>query len=287
MIGLLVFQARRTAMRRKVQRHNAVVRLRPVGEQRPAPYLSPAFEERKAAAPVSQLYYSNSNSYDCSIQPGTDLRSPTRAAVQPMTTSYSTLPSVHDPATRPPPPPSYFDQDAHVAHAAATSHGAVPRAAAFSLIDAPPHDESRHFLAFRTLDEFRHFFATRRPAQPPLQPLCPGQLLLEGGASYGGGAALPTPFATPKVQFSGVTPNTTLRFGGASASTTAAPPTAAPPTAAAPAATAAQQTPSSFPADGDDAHSIRGLGRMRASLLDSLRAERSKLERERAMLGRM
>jgi len=138
-----------------------------------------------------------------------------------------------------------------------------------------------------TLDEFRHFFATRRPAQPPLQPLCPGQLLLEGGASYGGGAALPTPFATPKVQFSGVTPNTTLRFGGASASTTAAPPTAAPPTAAAPAATAAQQTPSNFPADGDDAHSIRGLGRMRASLLDSLRAERSKLERERAMLGRM
>jgi hypothetical protein len=98
---------------------------------------------------------------------------------------------------------------------------------------------------------------------------------------------LPTPFATPKVQFSGVTPNTTLRFGGASASTTAPPPTAAPPTAAAPAATAAQQTPSNFLADGDDAHSIRGLGRMRASLLDSLRAERSKLERERAMLGRM
>ena len=158
-----------------------------------------------------------------------------------------------------------------------------------------------------TLDEFRHFFASRRPAQQPLQPLYPGQLLLEGGASYGdgaasyggasygggsyggaapppgasygGGAALPTPFATPKVQFSGVTPNTMLRFGGTSAATTAAPTTEV--------ATAAQQTPSSFPAGGDDAHSIRGLGRMRASLLDSLRAERSKLERERAMLGRM
>ena len=130
-----------------------------------------------------------------------------------------------------------------------------------------------------SLDEFRHFFASRRPAQQPLQPLYPGQLLLEGGASYGGGAALPTPFATPKVQFSGVTPNTMLRFGGTSAATTAAPTTEV--------ATAAQQTPSSFPAGGDDAHSIRGLGRMRASLLDSLRAERSKLERERAMLGRM
>jgi hypothetical protein len=35
-----------------------------------------------------------------------------------------------------------------------------------------------------------------------------------------------------------------------------------------------------------DEHAIRGLGRLRASLLDSLRAERSKLERERAMLGR-
>jgi len=143
MIGLLVFQARRTAMRRKVQRHNAVVRLRPVGEPRPAPYLSPAVEERKAAATpamqppyssanASQLYYGTSNSYGCSMQPGTDLWSPTRATVQPMTNSYSTLPSAHDPATRPPPPPSYFDPDAHVAHAAAKSHGAVPlpRAAA-------------------------------------------------------------------------------------------------------------------------------------------------------------
>ena len=36
---------------------------------------------------------------------------------------------------------------------------------------------------------------------------------------------------------------------------------------------------------GDD-QAMAGLGRLRASLLDSLRAERSKLERERALLGR-
>ena len=144
MIGLLVFHAKRTAMRRQVLRHNAVVRLRPVGEQRPAPYLTPAVEERQAAATpsmpppyssanASQLYYGTSNSYGCSMQPDTDLWSPTRAAVQPMTTSYSTLPSAHGSATRPPPPPSYFDQDALVAHAAAVpllSRAALPGAAA-------------------------------------------------------------------------------------------------------------------------------------------------------------
>lgn len=39
-------------------------------------------------------------------------------------------------------------------------------------------------------------------------------------------------------------------------------------------------------AAGGDDQGMQGLGRLRASLLDSLRAERSKLERERALLGR-
>ena len=306
MIGLLVFQAKRTAMRREEQRHNAVVRLRPVGEQRPAPYLSPAFEERKAAAPVSQLYYGDSNSYDCSIQPGTDLRSPTRAAVQPMTTSYSTLPSAHDPATRPPPPPSYFDQDAHVAHAAATSHGAVPRrggeprwglaapiaaatlaafatssiafalaaatlaaALATSTIASAARAASAFPASVRATSEPATIAAAAEPAAFTTATLAaalastpePSTLASSTLTTTLAADSEPATFASTSV-----TPNTTLRFGGASASTTAAPPTAAPPTAAAPAATAAQQTPSSFPADGDDAHSIRGLGRMRASL---------------------
>jgi hypothetical protein len=307
MIGLLVFQAKRTAMRREEQRPNAVVRLRPVGEQRPAPYLSPAFEERKAAAPVSQLYYGDSNSYDCSIQPGTDLRSPTRAAVQPMTTSYSTLPSAHDPATRPPPPPSYFDQDAHVAHAAATSHGAVPRRGgeprwglaapiAAATLAAFATSSIAFALAAATLaaalatstiaSAARAASAFPASVRAPSEPATTIAAAAEPAAfttatlaaalastpepSTLASSTLTTTLAADSepatFASTSVTPNTTLRFGGASASTTAAPPTAAPPTAAATAATAAQQTPSRFPADGDDAHSIRGLGRMRASL---------------------
>ena len=42
-------------------------------------------------------------------------------------------------------------------------------------------------------------------------------------------------------------------------------------------------------ADGEQANEqapLKGLNRLRANLLDSLRAERGKLERERALLGR-
>ena len=92
-----------------------------------------------------------------------------------------------------------------------------------------------------------------------------------GGGVGGGSAIVPTACATPKVHFSmGVTPSevTPQTMGGP-----------LPPGALAPSAAEAGSSPA-------EEHAMRGLGRLRASLLDSLRAERSKLERERAMLGR-
>ena len=64
------------------------------------------------------------------------------------------------------------------------------------------------------------------------------------------------------------------------------PPSAAP--VPSPAAPSAAETPTAAEEEAmeEEAEAAPGLGRLRASLLDSLRAERSKLERERVLLGK-
>ena len=64
----------------------------------------------------------------------------------------------------------------------------------------------------------------------------------------------------------------------------AAPSPAPSPAAETPTAAEPPQPPEEEEEETDEA--APGLGRLRASLLDSLRAERSKLERERVLLGK-